>query len=131
MAVNKVKTRTATIFSDENNIIHIIIHPNVRIDYEDALDNALVIKNLSKNKPCLKLLDMRANFSMEKKGQKFADSNEVKQQTIARAIIKGSMINSLLVNFFIKLNKPETPTRIFTDQNEAYAWLLSIKEERG
>ena len=127
MAVNRVKTRTATIFSDENDIIHIIIHPEVRIDYEDAIDNALVIKNLSKNKPSLKLLDMRANFWMDKKAQKFADTKEIKQQTIARAIIKGSMLNSLLVNFFIKLNKPETPTRIFTDHLEAYAWLLSLK----
>ncbi len=129
--MKKIETRTATIFSDENNIVHVVLHPKVKIDYEDALDNALVLKNLSNNKPILKLIDLRGNGTIEKKAQKFIDSVEVKANTIARAVLKGSALNSIVVNFFIKINKPETPTKIFSNYDEAYAWLLSFKKEKG
>jgi hypothetical protein len=125
--VKKITTRTADIFIDENNILQIIIHKDVTIDYEDAIDNALVIKSLTNNAPSLKLIDMRLNCSIDKKAEKFVKSNEVKYKTIARAIIKGSVLNRLVISFFVKINKPETPTRIFTDYNEAYKWLLSMK----
>ncbi len=126
--MNKITTRTATIFIDENNILQFIIHQDIRIDYEDAIDNALVIKNLTQNLPVLKLIDMRLNCSIEKKAQEFIISSEIKNQTMARAILKGSVLNKVVVNFFIKINKPETPTRIFTNYEEAYGWLLSLKK---
>ena len=127
--VNRITTRTATIFLDENGILQILIHPDIRIDYEDALDNALVIKNLTNNVSALKLIDMRTNCIIEKKAQKFIDSNEIKYKTIARAVIKNSVLNSLVINFFMKLNQPETPTRFFTNYPDAYRWLLSLKKE--
>ena len=122
-----IETRTASIHIDENNIIHIVIKKDICIDYEDAIDNVLVIKNLTKNNPCLKLIDMRNNCSVEKKASDFVNTQEIKQKTIGRAIIKGFAFNKLLINFLIKLNKPETPTRMFTDYDEAYKWLLSLK----
>ncbi len=127
--VNRIFTRTASIFLDENNILHFAILENVRIDYEDALDNALVIKSLSNNKPILKLIDMRANCTIEKKAQKFIDSNEIKHKTIARAVIKGSLFNRILIKFFMSLNKNSTPTKIFADYDEAYTWLLNLKHK--
>jgi len=125
--VNPIKTRTATIFMDENNIIHIIMHNNVIVDYEDALDNSLVIRSLSGGKKVLKLIDSRCNWSIEKKAKDFIDSKDIKDNTIARAVVKSSVINSKLINFFTKLNRPQIPTKIFTDYDEAYSWLLEIK----
>ena len=131
VALKPIITRVADISLDENNIIHVIVHADVRVDYEDAIDVALVIKNLGKNKPTLKLIDLRLNGVIEKKAQKLIDSKEIKQKTIARAVILGSFLSSIAKNFFMKMNKPETPTKIFTNYDEAYAWLLSIKKEEG
>ena len=33
----------------------------------------------------------------------------------------------MLINFFNDMNKPEVPTKMFTDYDEAYAWLMSMK----
>jgi len=126
--VNPIKTRTATIFMDENNIIHIIMHDHVIVDYEDALDNSLVIRSLTGGKKVLKLIDSRSNWSIEKKARNFIDSKDVKDNTIARAVVKSSVINSKLINFFTKLNRPHIPTKIFTDYDEAYNWLIEIKQ---
>ncbi|MGE0568552.1 MAG: hypothetical protein AB7O73_11425 [Bacteroidia bacterium] len=126
--MNKTTTRTATIHIDDNNILHIVMRDNVRLDYEDAIDNALVIKKLTEGKKALKLIDARLKFSMDKKARKFINEVDLKQ-TLARAVVKGSVVNSLLPNFFMSLSKPETPTKIFSDYNEAYKWLLEFQKD--
>jgi hypothetical protein len=125
--LKKLKTNTATFYKDENDIIHVVLHEGVSLDYYDALDHYLVIKNLSGNAPVLKLIDGRCGWSIQSKARKFLAGKEVKEKTIARAIVQGSSIKKVLVNFFTELNKPEVPTRMFTDYDEAYAWLLEMK----
>ena len=126
--VKTVKTRTAKIFLDENEILNFVMEEGVHLDYEDAIDNALVIRNLTNGEPTLKLVDSRGDWTIDKKAQTFLRSNEVKEKTIARAIIKNSIVNSALINFFTKLSKPKVPTKIFTNYEEAYRWLLEMKK---
>ena len=99
------------------------------MDYYDALDHYLVIKNLSGNEPVLKLIDSRADWSIQAKARRFLAGKEVKEKTIARAVVQYSTIKSVLLNFFNEMNKPEVPTKIFTDYDEAYAWLMKMKEQ--
>ena len=125
--MNKTTTRTATIFMDENNVLQMVMLEGVRLDYEDALDNGLVIKNLTAGKPTLKLIDGRLNFSMDKKAREFIRSMDTKQ-TIARAVVKSSRFGAIIINFFTRISKPAVPTRIFTNYEEAYNWLMGFKE---
>ena len=122
--LEKVVTRTAEIFVDENDIIHLVILEGIHLDYYDALDNSLVLRNLSKNKRALKLIDARANYSIDKKARTFIASKELKEKTMARAILVNSTVKKILTNFYLHLNEPEVPAKIFTDYNEAYNWLL-------
>jgi len=128
--LKKIVTRTAEIFSDENDIIHIIILEGVRMDYYDALDNSLVIRSLSQNKKTLKLIDARCNWSIDKKAKQFIAKKEIAEKTIARAILVNTSVKKILSNFYLGLNKPEVPVKTFTDYKVAYSWLLikGIKE---
>lgn len=125
--MTKVTTRTATIYLDKNKILHIEMIDGIWLDYEDAIDNALVIKRLT-GKKVLKLIDARANFGIDKRARVFINQID-KKQTIARAVIKGSSFGKLLLMFFTSLSKPATPTKIFTDYDEAYSWLQSFKKD--
>ncbi len=127
--MNPVITRTATIFVDENDIINITMHKNVHVDYEDVLDNLLVIRNLSGNKRVLKLIDSRLNWTIDKKAKKYIETSDVKNKTLARAVLKGSVLNKLVSNLFMNLNEPQIPTKVFTNLDEAYNWLLKFKSE--
>ncbi len=98
----------------------------MRLDYEDALDNGLVIKNLSGGKPTLKLIDGRLNFSMDKKAREFIRSMDSKQ-TVARAVVKSSRFSAMIINFYTRISKPTIPTKIFTNYEEAYNWLMQFK----
>lgn len=112
---------------DENGIIHIAPHEDVNMDYEDALDNNLVVKRLGKGEPILKLIDSRAKWTITKKARSYIQSTEIRDKTIARAVVKNSFLDSLLLIFFLSLNKPRIPTKIFTDYDNAYKWLMNIR----
>lgn len=127
MDVKRIETNTASIYKDKNGVIHVVLNAGAKMDYYDALDHYLVIKNLSGTEPVLKLIDSRAGWSIQPKARRFLSGKEVKEKTIARAVVQNSSIKSVLLNFFNELNKPEVPTKVFTDYDKAYEWLLSMK----
>lgn len=122
----RTETNTATIFKDHKGVIHVILRPGAKMDYYDALDHYLVIKNLGGDGPVLKLIDSRNSWSIQAKARKFLAGKEVKEKTKARAILMNSSIKSVLINFFNELNKPEVPTKVFTEYEAAYAWLMEM-----
>jgi len=130
MDKNKTETKTASIYRDKNGVIHVVLFEDAKMDYYDALDHYLVIKNLSGNEPVLKLIDSRVNWSIQAKARKYLAGKEVKEKTIARAVLQNSSLKKIMVNFFNELNKPEVPTKMFTDYDEAYAWLMSMKSSQ-
>jgi len=122
-----VETRTAKIFIDENNILQILLYKNSVVDYEDALDNILVVKTLTKGEPCLKLIDIRYQVKIEAKAQGFIDTKDVQGKTIARAILINNSVKRITFNFFIKFNSNQIPTKFFANKKEAIEWLKSFK----
>jgi len=117
------KTRTADIYLDEHNITHIVFVKKVAVDYEDAVDNYLVVKHLTKNKPCVKLIDIRADITFEAKAKKYLDNEEIQNKTKARAVLVGDSVKKVTLNFFTKFNSNSIPTKFFTDYNLAVDWL--------
>jgi hypothetical protein len=122
--VNQTETRTATIFMDANSIVQIVLKEDVAIDYEDALDNYLVVKHLTGNRPALKLIDARSNARIKRKAWKFIKSKEVKEKTIARATVKRWGPLNVPHNLLLQLTG-SVPLKVFTNYDKAYAWLLS------
>ena len=86
--------------------------------------------------------EMRKNFLIFSKGNKFAvltdtsnffsttselrqllASKEFTDLRFAAAFVTTSMASKILGNFFIRVNKPATPTKLFSDEEAAFAWL--------
>ena len=126
--MNETRTRTASIFLDEDGILNIVMHPRVKVDYEDALDNYLAARHISGNTKVLKLIHSKVQWSIDKKAKDFLNRKEVADQTIARAILKGSAFSKMLETFFVSVSKPSIPVKVFTDEEEAREWLLSMRE---
>jgi hypothetical protein len=53
----------------------------------------------------------------------FANDPVHLQTYSACALLVGSAVSKVLANFFMGLNKPKKPTRMFTSQDEAIHWL--------
>lgn len=125
--MQKVKTRTAEIYLDKDLILHIIVLNDITIDYEDALDNFLVIKGLVKEMHCAKLIDIRCKCHFEAKAKQFLDTKDVQGKTLCRAILINSSVKKVTLNYFLKFNSQKVPTKFFTEYEEAIIWLKSFK----
>lgn len=55
-------------------------------------------------------------------------ANEGNDLVTASAILVNNALLRITVNFFIAVNKPKNPTRIFTDRNEAIHWLKMVSD---
>ncbi len=121
--MNKTQTRTAQIHLDENGILHLVMNVRVVVDLEDAIDNHLVIKHITKNKPCVRLIDIRKVFKIDKKAKVFIDKKQTQANTVARAILMSNGLRKSTANFFIKFNSNLIPTKFFINYEEAIEWL--------
>lgn len=54
-------------------------------------------------------------------------ADEGNQLVRASAIMVSSPVLRMMANFFIMVNKPKNPTRMFTDERSALDWLLRYK----
>lgn len=49
----------------------------------------------------------------------------------ASALIVNSSVVKMLANFFITVNKPKSPTKMFTSKDEAISWLSQFKNDNS
>jgi hypothetical protein len=66
--------------------------------------------------------------SMDKAARDYLSSDAGVQGIKASAIISTSVVNSMLVNFVLRISRPNLPVRMFTELNQALAWLKTFEE---
>jgi len=89
------------------------------IDLPNALDNFEKSKTLTKGRRFATLTDARATVTIK----------EANENLIAQAILIQSLANRIVGNFMIKFHKPLAPTRLFSNRDEAIAWLRERMKE--
>lgn len=76
------------------------------------------------------LLIVAGNFTLvDTEVRQYASSVEGNIHTIASGIVVNNLAQKLLGNAYIKFNKPPTPTRLFTKEEEAVKWLKTFMEK--
>jgi hypothetical protein len=124
--MNKIVTRTAVIsYNSIARILRIEILEGAEIELSDALQNYEATKILTKNDKYLILVDGRTSLSVSREARGFAAQSKNDGCT-ACAFIITSTANKLIGNFYINVNKPNTPTRIFSSEEKAIEWLESF-----
>jgi hypothetical protein len=123
------ETRIASIYKDENGITNIVMKHCGRIDEYDVVDANLVLRHLNNSQPAWKLLDTRAGWSLDSKAKERAKLENTSQFTHARAVVVSNIIKATLFRFLNELGKKGFPQQFFTDKDEAYKWLLDLKNK--
>jgi hypothetical protein len=124
---NPTELEFATVFKDKNGIIIITRKDYQRLDQFDVININLAIRHKTQGEPVLKLFDARASWSMDKKAKERAKIETSASITKARAIVVSNSIKAALLKFLQSFDKQGYPQNIFSDWDDAYNWLLSIK----
>lgn len=124
--------------SKSNSRILTWINPNtIQIKYFDNAEVSLDIAKIDYElynqfvgkKPVKKLIISGIYTTVDKEARNFIknENNKRSDYIIAEAIVIHSLSQRILANFYFKIVKPKYPIKVFTDLDEAYIWLETIK----
>lgn len=79
-------------------------------------------------KPVVVLVYNQGVVRMDKKAREYLSSGDGIKGIIAAAIVVGSPFTSFMANFFVSVNKPKMPARVFSNTMEALKWLKRFRQ---
>ena len=118
------KTRTCEFVYDGVVIGRFL--PGAVVTVDDAIENIAVTAELTQGRRVPVLVDLRHARSQSAQAREYLAGPEANKVSNAVALLIGSPISRALGNFYLGFNRPNVPTRLFTDENEARQWLTSF-----
>jgi hypothetical protein len=86
------------------------------------------LEEFTKNKPYPCLMSVLKIKGISKEARDYF-ANEGDSHILANAMLIKSPIMKMISNFYIMVNKPRKPTKMFTDKEQALEWLIQFKDK--
>lgn len=99
------------------------------LDVKEIKEMINAAETLSGKKPYLLLSDVRNQVEITPEGRKIAADKNESPCVLANAVLTNNLALKLTANFFIKINKPHFPLKVFNDYRKALKWLMEQNEE--
>jgi hypothetical protein len=126
--LNKKQEFDASILTlRSDGILNIFMKPQKVLKQSDGEDIVKGLAEMGNGKKFLLLFTAGDDTSVSTEARYYASTPEANKYTIASAFVVKSIAQKLLGNAYVTFNKPITPTRIFTDENEAVKWLNTFR----
>lgn len=130
MFIETVTTAKAQLKLIEKGIIEVDIEDGITIEVEDANKFLKILRELAGN-DYYGVLAIPGAFSHATPEVKKLASKELNSPLrIATAILIKNFGIQILASFFIKMNKPQTPTKTFKNRESAIKWIRKKIKER-
>ena len=111
----------------ENGVVHILYKPgcvlninNIKLIVEDRI-------TVSNGKTSPILIDLRNLVSSDNATRSYLATPEAERYLCAGAMIINNELQKLLMNLYLKIDKPNLPARVFTSKEKALEWLEQFK----
>lgn len=121
--MNRIEKNSFTSERLDYNIIHVHVKHNADIDVDEIKEVRETNETLADGKPYVVLFEIAEFAFISKEAREYGGENELGELRKAMAIVVKSMAHRILANFFINVNKPPTPTKVFNDKAKALEWL--------
>jgi hypothetical protein len=115
------------IFKRKDGIIQLQIYDGYYGELADGINIVETFKLLKGTEKCLVLIISADNASFSKEAREFVASEETSKIVMADAFVLSSLSLKILMNGYLKFNKPNRPTRFFNAEQGAIAWLNEIR----
>ena len=110
-------------FLSNEDILYTECLPDTIMTLEDGKESTRVSAEMVKYKPLPLLCDLTNVIRMSHECRKHFAGQEHAETFSKAALIVSNPISRLIGNFFLGLNKPLKPTRLFTNKEAALSWL--------
>lgn len=96
----------------------------------DARENTAAFASLAAGRKHALMVDLRSNFATERGVREHYASAEAVEYCSAIALLIRSAAGRVIGNFFLALQTPSVPTRMFAEEADAVAWVRRIAPVR-
>lgn len=110
----------------DDGIARTVVRRMAEIELEDALENSRVVNGLKGPERFALIIDTRPIKSITKEARDHFSMRGRESRVIGFAILMGSPLSMIIGNFFMGLNKPRVPVKLFTSDENAVKWCKSI-----
>ena len=120
---------TSVTITLSNEIFHVSPHPQSAANLEIMQEVHNTFKQLSQGEKHPALIDMTQVKTMDYESRKYI-AEKTGDVISAVALITNSPISRVIGNFFIGINKPNYPAKLFNNKEEALIWLQEHNHEQ-
>lgn len=117
-----VATRTCLLWL-ERGLLRGRFLQGAEVTREDALENLAVSERLTGGRRLPALIDLREVKAQSAEARAVLAGPAAARVSGAVGLLIGSPLSRVLGNFYLRFNRPGTPTRLFSTEAEAEAWL--------
>lgn len=123
MEREEIVTQVSKVWVGDDGIARVIHFPGVELTLTGAQETMAAYLKVSKGSKLPLLVDTKEMKSMTRESRLYYASEETAKTGRAVAIIVGTPVSKVLGNFYIGLSNPHLPSRLFTSEQDALAWL--------
>ncbi len=128
----KVETSTQKLYWDsENEIVwgELFADQTTKERAKENVDAQERVRDILGKAKTRVLIDMAAISEISKEARDYFANERTASIQRVTALLISSPVSRVIGNFFMGLNKPISPTRLFTDPREAIKWLQTYSDE--
>ena len=107
----------------ENGIVWLTIFEGCHVDDGLSREMNVAIRELASELPCPIMVDISSRHESDASARRYGASPESVEVTARLALIVRSPVARMAGNAFLLARRPAYPTRLFTDEAAAVAWL--------
>ena len=126
METHVITTRAATVWLGTDSIMRIISLPGTGQTLDDAQELVATVKHLSGGISRPLLVDMREMTSQSRDARHYYADSEAAGTIRAAALVISSPLSRVIANFAMGFNHMHVPTKLFTSEDDALAWLKTF-----
>lgn len=119
----KIFTAAYITWMGEDGIARTVVKDEAEVDLKEALENSQAVISLYKGKKFPLLVDSRKIKFITKEARDHFSIRNRETVVTCFAILIDSPLSRVIGNFFMGLNKPSVPARLFTSEAQALNWL--------
>ncbi len=110
-----------------NNLVYVLLKDDCNFDIPLQMRLLDYYREITNNTLMPFLFMVGENVTITKEARDNAVKIEDQSMLGASAVVVDSLPYKLIANFYLKFNKPKRPYKVFSKQEEAVKWLLTLK----
>ncbi len=124
--IKTIEMDATTVALRSDGILQINIKPNRTLQLKDGEEMVQAFAEMGGGKK-FPLLFIAGDFALaSSEARYYASGKEANQYTLASVFVVKNIAQKLMGNAYITFNKPITPTKILTSEDEAVKWLKTF-----